>query len=53
MASKKTTEPGISIQFGPASGAENGVNGKRKSRGSIAKPVYRDDSSDDDVPLVC
>jgi DNA topoisomerase I len=51
---------GISIRMGPVEEMDidapqvNGhINGKRKSRGSIgAKKTYREDSSDDDTPLV-
>jgi hypothetical protein len=50
--SSNIKEPGIAIQNGPV-GNQNGVNGKRKSRGSIAKPTYIAESSDeDDIPLV-
>ena len=51
---------GISIRMGPVEEMDvdgphvNGhTNGKRKSRGSIgAKKTYKEDSSDDDKPLV-
>lgn len=50
---------GVSIRHGPADDSmdidvpEMNGTGKRKSRGSIGKPVYKDASSDEeDEPLV-
>jgi DNA topoisomerase-1 len=61
--SNGTLNPGISIRMGPVqemevdeeAPAKNGVNGKRKSRGSIGKMYKEATSSEDeeDKPLVC
>jgi DNA topoisomerase-1 len=49
-------EPGISIRMGPVDDMDVGmVNGKRKSRGSIATTSYKERSGsedEDDKPLV-
>jgi hypothetical protein len=58
IPSQPETQPGISVRNGPVNNMDmdaplvNGMNGKRKSRGSITKNYKENSESEDDKPLV-
>lgn len=58
IPSGSNVRPGISVRNGPVDamdvdkGAMNGVNGKRKSRGSVVQKYRESSASEDDKPLV-